>query len=693
MESDQHERGEAPATARWRAPVQPEAITRVGQRTFLSLLASYPIVGGTVTLLGWALGIRELTAWDATGYSMQPNGAIASLLAGCALLAVVSRQHLAATALGAATALIGGATIAQHLLGVSFGIDEVFLRPAWGTDGTTAPGRMGPPASMSFTFIGIGLLLSQRATDAASRLVSAAGLFTVAVALLSLIGRIFQADYLYSLPRATAIAPQTSSMILALGFGLIGLAPNVEPMRTLRRGATAAAVVRRLLPFMILLPILLGAIQTRGEHLLWFDSAFGAAVRTLAEIVLLCLLTWWAARLIGRYEAAQQSVEEDLGKKNSLLAAIVESSDDAIIGLSLEGKITTWNRGAGKLFGYDAHEIIGLSINILIPPERQGEDDTVLSKIRRGERVDHFETERIAKDGKRLAIWLTVSPIRDVTGKVVGASKVSRDITFRKNAEREIRESAERLRLATEATGVGIWEWNLATGTMRWDPQMFRIYGIQPTPNGHVDIDVWRGAVVPEDLEALDESLRETINSCRRHTRTFRIVRASDSQQRVIAAVETVRTDSRGVARWVLGTNQDVTQALAWSGERPTNAAAFEAQRSERIHDMARLARAIRHELVNVLLPLKWQADMLAAKDLSPDARTEFDDMLQRARHLETFADALHDLAGDPQAPVPDRYAELAEFWQHVIRDTPAEASPPGSLPGSAPRDPENNPI
>jgi PAS domain S-box-containing protein len=118
------------------------------------------------------------------------------------------------------------------------------------------------------------------------------------------------------------------------------------------------------------------------------------------------------------------------------LAAIVESSDDAIISKNLDGIITSWNAGAERLFGYSAQEVIGKSITILIPDDRQDEEPSILARLRKGERVEHFETIRRRKDGSLADISLTISPIRDNAGHIIGASKIARDITDRKAAER-----------------------------------------------------------------------------------------------------------------------------------------------------------------------------------------------------------------------------------------------------------------
>src|SRR4029077_18662632 len=140
----------------------------------------------------------------------------------------------------------------------------------------------------------------------------------------------------------------------------------------------------------------------------------------------------------------------------SRLAAIVASSDDAIVSKTLDGKITSWNAGAKNIFGYDADEMIGEPIIRIIPPEPHDEELQILARLRRGERLQHFETVRIAKDGRRIDVSLTVSPLVDESGRVVGASKVARDITESKLAERALREGAARLRalIATAVDGV-----------------------------------------------------------------------------------------------------------------------------------------------------------------------------------------------------------------------------------------------
>jgi PAS domain S-box-containing protein len=141
------------------------------------------------------------------------------------------------------------------------------------------------------------------------------------------------------------------------------------------------------------------------------------------------------------------------------LASIVESSDDAIVSKNLDGIITSWNKGAERIFGYVAEEVIGQPITIVIPQERHSEEQDILARIRRGERIDHFETVRQRKHGSRIAVSLTVSPVKNAEGKIVGASKIARDITEQKRSQdmiaalaREVEHRSKNLLANVQAT-------------------------------------------------------------------------------------------------------------------------------------------------------------------------------------------------------------------------------------------------
>ena len=151
-------------------------------------------------------------------------------------------------------------------------------------------------------------------------------------------------------------------------------------------------------------------------------------------------VTGWIASILDVTEEKQAS------HARAVVSSIAETSFDAIVTKSLDGIVTSWNPAAQQLFGYTADEIVGQSIRVLIPPERQSEEDDILERIRTGQRVEHFETVRIAKDGRHVHVSVTISPLRDEAGRIVGASKIARDISAVRAAE------AERVRLIQEAS-------------------------------------------------------------------------------------------------------------------------------------------------------------------------------------------------------------------------------------------------
>ncbi len=168
-------------------------------------------------------------------------------------------------------------------------------------------------------------------------------------------------------------------------------------------------------------------------------------------LVLGAALAYFIRRQMARVTADYREALE----RASRLAAIVESSDDAIFGKTLDGMIVTWNAGAERLYGYAAAEAEGRPVAILVPPDREGEWEAILARIRKGERVDHFETVRVRKDGRHVDVSLTVSPVKDSSGRLVGASAVARDISRQKRAEEEARAMTQQLWQAAKLASVG----------------------------------------------------------------------------------------------------------------------------------------------------------------------------------------------------------------------------------------------
>jgi PAS domain S-box-containing protein len=159
-------------------------------------------------------------------------------------------------------------------------------------------------------------------------------------------------------------------------------------------------------------------------------------------------------KVVGASEIARDiSEQQSAMQAAAMLAAIVDSSDDAIVSKDLEGTITTWNRGAERIFGYAASEVIGRPISLLVPADRGDEEPNILRRIKAGQRIDHFQTLRVRKDGRTIPVSVTISPIKDPTGRIIGASKVARDISNDIAAEDRVHAERDRLRVTLASIG------------------------------------------------------------------------------------------------------------------------------------------------------------------------------------------------------------------------------------------------
>jgi PAS domain S-box-containing protein len=178
---------------------------------------------------------------------------------------------------------------------------------------------------------------------------------------------------------------------------------------------------------------------------------------------------------------------------DALHAAIVSSSDDAIVSKTLDGTIRSWNAGAERLFGFTAAEAIGRHISLIIPEDKLAEEADILDRLRRGRRIDHFETVRVAKGGRKVDISLTVSPLADRDGKIFGASKVARDISARKRAESELRSQDARLRLL----------WETAAVLLTTDKPDTMLHGVFEKIAGYLGLDAYLNFMVEETGDGL----------------------------------------------------------------------------------------------------------------------------------------------------------------------------------------------
>lgn len=297
----------------------------------------------------------------------------------------------------------------------------------------------------------------------------------------------------------------------------------------------------------------------RGERIEHYETVRRRKDGTLLDVSLtISPIKNSEGDIIGASKIARDITEQKRAETaRTYLAAIVESSDDAIVGKTLEGVITSWNPAAERIFGYRAAEAIGQRIYLIIPSDRHSEEVYILDRLRRGQSIEHFETVRQRKDGTLIFVSLTISPIKDGTGRIIGASKIARDITAEKQAERAIGEGAERLSLALEAARLGDWSWDAATDVVTFSVRAAAIFGIPPGP--HLTWTEMRELLHEEDRERARRAVEEAIAQHTDYAIEYRIL-LPGGEQRWVAATGRTTYDEAGQVKGMLGMVQDITE-------------------------------------------------------------------------------------------------------------------------------------
>ena len=312
------------------------------------------------------------------------------------------------------------------------------------------------------------------------------------------------------------------------------------------------------------------------------------------------------------------------------LAAIVQYSGDAIITKNLDGVVQSWNASAEKLFGYSADEIVGKSITILLPPELLHEEAEILARLRAGEPSERMETERITKDGRRLFVSISVSPLRDRDGSIVGASKIVHDITDRKVAEAALRENEVRFRSMADAAPVLIWVSDRDKLCTWFNRQWLEFVGRtmeQEIGNG------WADNVHPEDYQQCLDTYVASFDARRSFTMIYRL-RRHDGVWRWMLDNGIPRHDSSGQFAGYIGSCVDIT---------PQREAEEKLREADRRKD--EFLAILSHELRNPLAPIAIAADLLRRKPTQdPEERTLRDVIARQTTQLTRLLDDLLDV-------------------------------------------------
>jgi diguanylate cyclase (GGDEF)-like protein/PAS domain S-box-containing protein len=432
----------------------------VALRRVAAVAAVMTALLAVLVLAGWTFNLGILKSPLPGQTSMKPLTAL-GLLAGSAALWLqrnrVSgawRGRLALICAGALGAL-GALVSLEYLLGMDLGLDQVLFRQALLTENVFPIGRPAPATAVCFLLLALALLV----LDARPAwLAAAATLITLLVAGLALMGYIYAVTNLYQIGPYVPIALHTALAIGILAVGLLAARPEgpiVEPLTTRLAGGL---ISRRLLPAVVVVPFVLGWLGLYGQRLGLYDTDFGSALLVAGNVVVFATFVYVGARLLNQADAKREAAYGALRLTEENQRLMLDSiKDHAIFMLDTDGRVATWNAAAERIKGYTAAEIIGQPVSVFYPPEEAsaGKPQRALQTAA-ADGAAQEEGYRVRKDGSRFWAIADTAALRDERGVLRGYSKLTRDITERKQAETALREREERLRVLADATPNGL---------------------------------------------------------------------------------------------------------------------------------------------------------------------------------------------------------------------------------------------
>jgi PAS domain S-box-containing protein len=413
--------------------------------------------------------------------------------------------------------MIGTLTLIENIFNVSLGIDQILASEPIGARATISPNRIGLPGSISFTFLGAGLLFLLGGKRKTATLM---GLIVCSVNLIPASGYLLNIGLFYSSPRLTVIAWPTVLALMLSGLVLVFIKPGKDLKDLMVNDNPGDILIRKLLPVIIIFPLVIGFIIIHGERLFYYDPTLSTGIQVVILILVFSLIAFRIRKIVNRINASRRFSENSLRESEKKYRLIFETANEGIWITDGNRETIMVNQRLSEMLGYPINELIGKTSSEFLFGDQEENRQETIEILKKGIKTSReFKFRR--KDGSILWAISNSSPVLDAKGQLIKSVSMLTDITKRKKAENEFRQAQEKLTLAIESGNIGVWEWDLKTDKTIWDERMITMFGIEPgsfdnTHKGFVDL------VHEEDITHIEKAISDTLNHGKEYVNLYR---------------------------------------------------------------------------------------------------------------------------------------------------------------------------
>lgn len=563
---------------------------------------------GIAVLIGWVLDIGALKSVRPGWMTMKANAALGLVLAGVSLAAAGRVKQAAGwrsvhLVLAATLALLGLLTLGEYLFAADFGIDQLLLPAPAEPVSAAPPGRMALATAVSFALTGLALLVLDKPRG---RIVAqGAALSSMLIGVLAIIGYAYGVAALYGVGAYSSVALHTAVGLVAINLGVLLARPQRALMAVVTSNTAGGVMARRLLPFALLAPFLIGWLHIQGEQQGITSPQFGAALVALAYVALFVTFIWRTAEVLRDSEQHRFAAEQARRRQQAQLTGIIDSAMDAILMVDAAQRVVLFNPAAEQMFGWKAAEVLGGPLAMLLPQRFQAEHFEHIQAFGVSGTTSHHMAGSgaitgLRANGEEFSIKASISQLE--AGGERYYTAILHDITESKRVQEALRESAAHLKLAMEVAKIGTWERNLVTGTGIWSAQTKAIMGLDADS---YTFDDFVRRIHPDDMLRMRGLLAAPIDGTP-FENEYRIVRPNGEVRWVNERGRAI-CDAQGKPVSMLGAALDITERRAI--EDALRASKADAERAN--NAKSRFLAAASHDLRQPLSALSLYASAL----------------------------------------------------------------------------------